>query len=99
MKPSAYLLAVSRGGIVDEQALAKALREGRLAGAGLDVQEQEPLPPASELWDAPNIIITPHCSAASQQTAAHVVEICQENLNRFIAGKPLINLVGKKRGY
>jgi phosphoglycerate dehydrogenase-like enzyme len=99
MKPSAYLLVMSRGGIVDEPTLVKMLREGRLAGAGLDVQAIEPLPVENELWDAPNIFITPHCSPSSQQTQANVFSIMKENLKLYLAGQPLMNLVDKKRGY
>lgn len=99
MKPTAYLIVVSRGGIVDEHALVAALREGRLAGAGLDVASQEPLPPDSQLWDAPNLIITPHCSGSSRQTTEMVWSIIAENLSRFIAGQPLMNQVDKRRGY
>lgn len=99
MKPSAYLLVMSRGGIIDEPTLAAMLREGRLAGAGLDVTAIEPLPPESELWEAPNIIITPHCSPSSQLTRANVTAIMRENLTRYLAGEPLTNLVDKKLGY
>lgn len=99
MKPSAYLLAVSRGGIVDEAALVKLLREERLAGAGLEVQAVEPLPEDSDLWDAPNLIITPHCSGMSKQTTAMVIGICRDNLTRYLNGEPLNNLVDKRRGY
>lgn len=99
LKPSAYLLVVSRGGIVDEHALVVMLKEGRLAGAGLDVQSQEPLPPESELWDAPSIIITPHCSGQSRQTTAMATAIFRDNLTRYLAGQPLTNLVDLRRGY
>lgn len=99
MKPSAYLLVVSRGGIVDETALAKLLKEERLAGAGLDVQAVEPLPEDSDLWEAPNLILTPHCSGMSKQTTAMVIGICRDNLTRYLNGEPLNNLVDKRRGY
>ncbi len=99
MKPSAYLLVVSRGGIIDEPTLVEMLREGKLAGAGLDVTAIEPLPEDSELWDAPNIFITPHCSPSSVQTRANVAAIIRENLKRYLAGEELINQVDKKRGY
>jgi phosphoglycerate dehydrogenase-like enzyme len=99
MKPTAYLLVMSRGGIVDEETLARMLRDGRLAGAGLDVTAVEPLPAESELWAAPNIIITPHCSPSSQQTRDNIVGILRENLNRYLAGKALMNLVDKRLGY
>lgn len=99
LKPTAYLVVVSRGGIVDQHALAAMLREGRLAGAGLDVTQPEPLPADSELWDTPNLVLTPHCSGSSAQTTANVNAIIRENIARFIAGRPLMNLVDKARGY
>lgn len=99
MKPSAYLIVMSRGGIIDEPTVAQMLRDGRLAGAGLDVTAIEPLPADSELWDAPHIIITPHCSPSSSQTGANVTQIMKENLRRYIAGEPLTNLVDKRLGY
>jgi phosphoglycerate dehydrogenase-like enzyme len=99
LKPSAYLLVVSRGGIIHEPTLAQMLRSGRLAGAGLDVTAIEPLPPESELWDVPNIIITPHSSPSSEQTRANVTAILKDNLTRYLAGEPLTNLVDKRLGY
>lgn len=99
MKPSAYLLVVSRGGIVDEEAMVKLLHEGRLAGAGLDVQAVEPVPEDSPLWEAPNLIITPHCSGMSKQTTAMVIGICRDNLSRYLKQEQLHNLVDKQRGY
>lgn len=99
MKSSAFLLVVSRGGLIDEDALVRMLREGRLAGAGLDVQAQEPLPPDSPLWDAPNLFLTPHCSALSEQTIQIATDIFRENLRRFIAGEPLTNVCDVGRGY
>lgn len=99
MKRDAYLIVVSRGGIVDEQALASALGEGRLAGAGLDVTEIEPLPSDSPLWDAPNLILTPHTAGDSSEKERRCVEIFIENLNRFSRGDTLVNLVDKRRGY
>ncbi len=99
MKPDAYLIVVSRGGIVDEAALAEALRGGRLAGAALDVTEVEPLAPDSPLWDAPNLIITPHLAGDSWQKERRCVEIFKENLLRFSKGEPLLNVVDKRRGY
>ncbi len=99
LKPSAYLLAVSRGGIVDDRALAGMLKAGRLAGAGLDVQEQEPLPADHPLWDAPNLILTPHCSGQSALTTAMGTAIFRENLGHYFAGEPLVNLVDKRRGF
>lgn len=99
MKPSSYLLVVSRGGIVDEDALARMLREGRLAGAGLDVTATEPLPEDSPLWETPNLLITPHCSGRSAFTSASALAIFHENLRRYLADEPLTNLVDLKLGY
>ncbi len=99
MKPSAYLLVMSRGGIVDEPTLIEMLHQGKLAGAGLDVTAVEPLPKDNPLWDAPNVIITPHCSPTSAQTANNTKTILRENLVRYLAGQPLLNVVDKKLGY
>jgi phosphoglycerate dehydrogenase-like enzyme len=99
MKPSAYLLVMSRGGIIHEPTLAQMLHEGKLAGAGLDVTEIEPLPQESPLWDAPNLFLSPHCSPTSQQTFTNVKLILRDNLIRYLAGQPLVNVVDKKLGY
>ncbi len=99
MRPTAYLIAVSRGGIVNEDALATALRDERLAGAALDVAEHEPLPPTSPLWDLPNVLITPHLAGASSAKERRCVEILRENLLRFIRGAPLLNVIDKRLGY
>jgi phosphoglycerate dehydrogenase-like enzyme len=97
--PEDYLIVVSRGGIVDEAPLIAALKDGKLAGAGLDVQEHEPMPADDPLWEAPNLILTPHCSAASRQTRDRVWGITQENLRRYIAGEPLQNICDKRAGF
>jgi phosphoglycerate dehydrogenase-like enzyme len=99
MKPGSYLMVMSRGGIVDEPTVVQMLREGKLAGAGFDVAAVEPLPPDNELWSAPNVFITPHCSPSSQQTRANVTNIMKENLRRYLAGEPLMNLCDKRLGY
>lgn len=99
LKPEAYLLVVSRGGIIDEAALVAALRAGKLAGAGLDVQAREPLPADDPLWEAPNLILSPHCSGASRQTTARVWQITEDNVRRFIAGEPLMNVCDKRAGF
>lgn len=99
MKPTAYLINVSRGQVVDEPALAAALQAGRLAGAGLDVFATEPLPADSPLWSLPNVIITPHQAAASPRTMERTMALWAENLRRFAAGEPLRNPVDKQRGY
>ena len=99
MKSSAYLINVARGGIVDESALVRALREGWIAGAVFDVFAQEPLPPNSELWDLPNLIITPHMAGATLPYLDRAAELFQENLKLYLAGQPLVNLLDKQRGY
>jgi D-3-phosphoglycerate dehydrogenase len=99
MKPTAILVNIARGGIVDEVALVDALRAGRLGGAGLDVTETEPLPPSSPLWDAPNLVISPHCGGVSSHRVRKLIEFFCENLRRYIAGQPLLNLVDQRRGY
>lgn len=99
MKPTAHLLVLSRGKIVDETALIAALKERWIAGACLDVQAEEPMSAGNPLWDAPNLIITPHNSAVSEQTIAMATVIFRENIGRFLAGAPLTNVVDKARGY
>jgi phosphoglycerate dehydrogenase-like enzyme len=99
MKDDAYLIVVSRGGIVDESALAETLTSGRLAGAALDVVEQEPLPADSPMWDLPRFILTPHLAGASAPKERRVVEIFRDNLVRYQNGDPLINVVDKARGF
>ena len=99
MKPTAYLPVESRGGIVDESALLDVLKKGKITAAGLDVFEQEPLGSDSELWDVPNLIMTPHLAGASIQKDRRCVEILRENLGRFQRGETLINLVDKRKGY
>ena len=99
MNPGAYLGVLSRGGIVDEDAVAEMLIAGRLAGAVMDVFEKEPLPAASRLWDAPNLILTPHCSGKSEQTTAAATSIFIENLTCYLARKPLKNVIRKEMGF
>jgi phosphoglycerate dehydrogenase-like enzyme len=99
LRPSAYLIGISRGGIVDERALARMLKEGQLAGAALDAFAAEPLPADSDLWDAPNLILTPHCSAVSSQTTDGCWRVWKENLGRYLDGRPLLNVFDKRRGY
>ena len=99
MKDSAYLVNVTRGGIIDELALLHALTNNQIAGAGLDVCEREPLPPEDPLWDAPNLIVTAHHAGSSQHRPRVVFEFFLENLERYLKGEKLVNLVGKKRGF
>ncbi|MFN6559007.1 MAG: D-2-hydroxyacid dehydrogenase [Nostoc sp. ChiSLP01] len=99
MRPSAYLINIARGAIVDEAALIAALREGWIAGAGLDTVAIEPLPPESPLWSLPNAFITPHCSALSPRLRERIAELFIDNLKRYQTGQPLRNVVDKKAGY
>jgi phosphoglycerate dehydrogenase-like enzyme len=99
MKPGSYLVAVSRGGIIDEEALLQALEAGKLAGAGLDVAETEPLPVICALWEHPNVILTPHLAGSSTQKERRCVEILRENILRLQSGEEPINLVDKQLGY
>src|SRR2546426_5599270 len=91
--------SVSRGKLVDTPALIRALEEGRIAGAGLDVAYKEPLPPDDPLWRAPNVIITCHTSAHSPKVEGRQMDLFSENVRRYVAGLPLLNVVDKKRGY
>ena len=95
----AFVVNVGRGGIVDEAALAAAIQSGHLAGAGLDVFEQEPLPESSPLWRLPGVIITPHVGGSSPGFLDRAVPFFCENLRRYIAGEPLLNRVDVARGY
>jgi phosphoglycerate dehydrogenase-like enzyme len=99
MKPTAFYVCVSRGGIADDTALLSALREGRIAGAGLDAHTVEPLPPDSPFWSLPNVIVTPHNGATTAQTARRGVDVFVDNLARFVVGEPLRNVVDKHAGY
>jgi phosphoglycerate dehydrogenase-like enzyme len=99
MKPDAYLIVVSRGGIVDEAALVTALTNDQLAGAALDVTMPEPPEPDSALWDCPRLLLTPHTAGASARKEQRVVEIFHDNVIRFQNGEPLMNLVDKTRGF
>ena len=93
MKPSAYLINTCRGGVVDEQALYETLKDGRIAGAGLDVLEEEPTPPDNPLFDLPNVIITPHSAAGSRESSARSVEFCYGNVKRALAGEQPESLI------
>lgn len=99
MKSGAYFIAVSRGRIYDAPALVEALRIKRLAGAGLDVMDPEPLPKGHALWEAENVIITPHIAGRSDGENARYLALFAENLRRFASGLPLLNVVDKEKGY
>ncbi len=99
LKPGALLINIARGKIVVEAALIEALREGRLAGAGLDVTAEEPLPPQSPLWDLPNVIVTPHVSGKSLHYVERTVNILCANIAALQRGEPLPTAVDRGRGY
>jgi phosphoglycerate dehydrogenase-like enzyme len=99
MKATGYLINVSRGKIVQEDTLVEALKQGWIAGAGLDTFENEPLPETSELWGFKNVIITPHVAGLTPYYEERLTTIFCENLQRFINKEPLINVVDKTLGY
>ncbi len=99
MKPTARLINIGRGRIVDEEALVRALSENWIAGAGLDVFATEPLPADSKLWELPNVIFSPHVAGVREDYIQQATGIFCENLRRYLNGKRLLNVVGKKRGY
>jgi phosphoglycerate dehydrogenase-like enzyme len=99
MKPTAYLTNIGRGGLIDEPALISALQSGLIAGAGLDVFAQEPLPADSPLWDMPNVIITPHHAGDSPHSHDRLLALFCENLPRYLAGEELVNVVDKGEAY
>lgn len=99
MKPTAFLINVARGTLVDEAALIDTLRRRAIAGAALDVTDQEPLPPESPLWSLDNLFITPHISSVSEFLWDRQTELLLENLERWFGGKELRNRVDLKRGY
>jgi glyoxylate reductase len=89
MKPTAFLINTARGGVVDQAALREALIEGRIAGAGLDVTDPEPLPPDDPLLDAPNLLVVPHIGSATVRTRARMAAMAADNLLAALAGKPM----------
>ncbi len=99
LRPSTVLINLSRGRLVDEEALVHALREGRIRGAGLDVFSREPLPQGHPLWDLPNVLVTPHVSAVTRHFWRRQTDLILENLRRYFAGKKLLNLVDKEAGF
>lgn len=99
MKEDAYLINVSRGEVIDQDALIKALREGWIKGAAIDVAEKEPIPKNSPLWDIENLLITPHVAGSTPEYWDRVYNIFSENLKRYKEGKELFKKVDKKEGY
>jgi phosphoglycerate dehydrogenase-like enzyme len=101
MKPSAVLINVARGEVIDEDALIAALNQGRLRGALLDVYEGEMSgkPPRPALFQTPGLLLTPHISNGGETPGNEFMDLFCENLARYLAGQPLLNLVDRKRGY
>jgi phosphoglycerate dehydrogenase-like enzyme len=99
MKKGAFLINIARGKVVDTAALVEALKSGQLGGACLDVTDPEPLPASHELWQLPNVIITPHVAGQADASDQRISALVRENIRRFGAGEPLLNVVDKKAGY
>ena len=99
LKEGAYVVVISRGGIVDEDALIEGLRSGRIAGAGLDVTAVEPLPGDSPLWDMDNVVLSPHACSMTPEMFDGRKEIFKENLRRFLANEPFIYVCDKRAGF
>ena len=99
MKPGSMLINVARGPIVREADLVESLKSNHLSGAGLDVTEVEPLAESSDLWNLPNVIITPHVGAQSAKRVDDSTDFACENLRRFLGGQPLLNVVDKELGF
>ena len=99
MRSNTYLVNIARGRVIDEQALVRALREGWIAGAGLDVTEEEPLPPESPLYSMPNVILTPHISGNSVHYDTRLAALFADNLKRYRSGQELLNQYEPSRGY
>ena len=98
LEPS-YVVNVSRGKVIDEAALVAALQNGKIAGAGLDVTYTEPCPPENPLWEQQNVILTSHSAGASQHIRRRAMQLFIDNLHRYVAGEPLVNIVDKQKGY
>ena len=99
MKPAARIVNIARGSVIDEAALIRALKEGWIAGAALDVFEQEPLPPESPLWAMENVLLTPHISGGTPVYMDRAVALFCDNLRRYLAAEPLRNVIDVHRGY
>jgi D-2-hydroxyacid dehydrogenase (NADP+) len=99
MKPTARIINIGRGPLIDGEALIRALKNKTIAGAGLDVTEPEPLPPDSPLWGMDNVILSPHVSGGMEDYMLRAAELFADNIRRYLAGKKLANLVNRKRGY
>jgi phosphoglycerate dehydrogenase-like enzyme len=99
MKPTAVVINVGRGPVIDETALVKALQDRRIRGAALDVFDTEPLPQSHPLWKLDNVLLSPHCADHTEGWLEQAVEFFIGNFRRFADGQPLLNLVDKRAGY
>jgi phosphoglycerate dehydrogenase-like enzyme len=99
IRPGAYLFNIGRGPVVATEALVGALRSGHLAGAGLDVTDPEPLPPTSPLWEMENVLLTAHTSGGTPRYWERGLDLLEANVERFLAGAPLLNVVDPAEGY
>lgn len=99
MKPHSFLINIGRGSVINEKDLIKALKKGWIAGAGLDVFETEPLPADSPLWTMENVMLTPHVGGFTPYYDERATDLFAENLRRYLAGQPLLNLVNRQIGY
>jgi D-2-hydroxyacid dehydrogenase (NADP+) len=99
LKKGSFFVAVSRGGLYDTPALVKALDSNRLAGAGLDVTDPEPLPKGHPLWKFPNVVLTPHVAGNSPGSYARRRAVFKENISHFVRNEPMRNVVDKQKGY
>ncbi|WP_316574295.1 D-2-hydroxyacid dehydrogenase [Nocardia canadensis] len=99
MKNTAYLINMARGALIDQDALIDALQSGKIAGAGLDVTDPEPLPRDSALWDAPNVVITPHTTPRLPDRTQRTIDIIVENIRRYRTGEPLLNTLTERDVY
>lgn len=99
MRDGTYIVNIARGPVIDTNAMLAALKSGKLAGAGLDVTDPEPLPKDHPLWAQDNVVITPHMGGASDVVWERRVQLAVDNLSAFVEGKPLRNVVDKKAGY
>jgi phosphoglycerate dehydrogenase-like enzyme len=99
MRPSAVVINVGRGPVIDQAALVRALREGRIRGAGLDVFEQEPLPPGDPLWQMPNVLVSPHTADHTRDWIDDAMRFFLRQYERFRRDEPLENVVNKRLGY
>jgi phosphoglycerate dehydrogenase-like enzyme len=99
MKPEAFFISVGRGASTVTDDLVSALQNGQIAGAGLDVTDPEPLPLGHPLWNIPRVIISPHTAGRSDLSRERMSLMVRENLRRYVAGEPMLSVVGIERGY